>query len=386
MSKQDKLIEQTNLLGGKYQEDCLGYREHARKVLGGLSVPPENSLIALVGARGAGKSFLTREMEKINNEGAPNNSHWLHFDVDDVTEPGDLWPSFMKELNRVLKLNFWESFWPKLRLIVKDTQKFIFGGRSNYLTTALSIFILSGVFLIIYMIGQLLFALAISIFLALVIFAPAYIPLALKVINGVRKKLNPEGGRADVGELLINIEISKKHTFVVVDNITSLGRNESILLEKIRRLLDRLNRNKVGKGVKVIVPTSGSTLAGLGRSSIWQHFDHLEFFQPELPLDKIIKKLFIDGLLEKKGDRARCRRVFSLILEATGQNLHILKLIIVRASRRRNELGLSESASLRPFSCLVASSVEVLRVIELGNDCPDSRKSIKRTADKIVKI
>ena len=347
---------------------------------------PENSLIALVGARGAGKSFLTREMEKINNEGAPNNDHWLHFDVNSIAGPEDFWPSLMKELNRVLKLNFWESFWPKLKLIVRDTQKFIFRGRANRLTAILSAAILSVLFSIIYMIGQLLFALAVSTLLFLVIFAPAYIPIAFKIVSSVKKKLDPEGGRADVGELLINIEISKRRTFVVVDNINSLDRNESILLEKIRRLLDRLDRNKAGKGVKVIVPVSGSTLASLGRSSIWRRFDHLEFFRPELPLNKIIKKLSIDGFLEKKNDRVRCRRAFRLILEATGQNLHILKLIITRASRRRNELGLSESVALRPFTYLVASSVEVLRVMELGNNCPASRQLIKQAADRVAKI
>ena len=386
MSKRDKLIKKTNLFDDKYQEDCLGYHDHARKVLSGLPTAPENSLTALVGARGVGKSFLTREMGKINNEDFPNNSHWLHFDVDDVTRPEDFWLNFIKELNYVLKLNFWESFWPKLRLIVKDTQRFIFRGRSNRLTAALSIFILSGVFLVIYMIGQLLFVLATSIFLALVIFAPAYIPLALKAINGARKKLNPEGGRADIGELLINIEISKRRTLMVVDNINSLDRNELALLEKIRRLLDRLNRNKAGKDVKVIVALSASAPIGLSGSSIWRHFDHLEFFQPELPLDKVVEKLSMSGILEKKNDRARCQKALKLIMEATGQNLHILKLIIAKTSCKHNRLRLIEGAGVQPFSCLISSSVEILRVVELGNCCPNSRKLIRQAARKIANV
>ena len=384
MSLSNKFIKSTSLLDQSCRVDYFGYRGHAEKLLIRLRGTPKDSLLALVGPRGVGKSFLTKRMVELNGEDKLKSDHWLYFDTHKVSEGQKVWADFETKLSVLLKLNLLETARLNLVFMVELIQRFVFRGKKNTLTASLSLAVMLVALSALYLLSYLLVSLLVVLVLLSYIVAGTFsFTLFYWLIKYIAKKLSAKSEGGGIGELLFKVRGSKKNICVVIDGIDHIGTAEVLLLQRVRDLLDR-NRSVTEMRVVLTVPVD--ILAGHGQSVILQHLDYLELFNPKISVDMFIDKVFADKFLKKKQTRAQCCQLLEMVLNATNQNLYVLKLVVRAAGHKYDQLIKSGVEDAPPFSCLLVSSIETMKALRVATDGSESERLIKRTIARFADL
>ena len=132
---------------------------------------------------------------------------------------------------------------------------------------------------------------------------------------------------------------------MVIDGIDEINKQDALLLQKVRRLLKALKKNNVRKQVRVLVPLPQHSLMLCGENNHLKHFDYIEFFQPEISMNKFIRRVFSREFINR-ATLLKCRQLLDSVLENTNKNLHAFE---VDYQNRRTPIQFS--SEIQTLSC-----------------------------------
>ena len=362
-------IRDSKILSNACKEDCFDYASHAAEMHQRFKLMPNNSLIALVGNIGVGKTFLVKMMESNNTKNAPEDAHWLYFDMNQHLETADIWDIFRTKLIRAIRLNTLEMAIFNISFMVEVIRSLIFRTKDNAITR-----IMAGVIWVMGFAAILFTAYYfVAIFFAFITLAVLLGLLPFHKAVAIFKFLNEKLAPTDEDkfrDLLLRIRASKKDVFVVIDSIHKFDHKEVLFLRKIRLLLDR---NKLGKELRIIMPIFPHTLKLCSQTHHLQYIDYIELFQPELTTDRFIGRVFTQQFI-KCITLPRCKKLVASILETTNQNLHALKLIIRTMGYQNKHTADSNISSMALFKRLIALSSKQSRCLDDSIEMPERKK------------
>ena len=363
------LIQAPEILSNDCREDCFNYASHASEMYQRFKLMPSNSLIALVGNIGVGKTFLVKMMESDNTKNVPEDANWLYFDMNQHLETAGIWDIFRTKLIRAIRLNPLEMAIFNVSFMVEVIRSLIFRTKNNAMTRIMAgVIWVWGFATIIFVAGYFvatLFAFAtLAVLLGLLPFHKA-----IAIFKFLNEKLAPSD-EDKFRDLLLRIRASKKDVFVVIDSIHKFDHKEMLFLRKIRQLLDR---NRLGKELRIIMPISPHALTLCNRTHYLQHIDYMELFQPELTADGFVERVFTKQFV-KWITPPKCKKLVASILEDTNQNLHALKLIIRTVGYQNKHTTDWTISSMALFKRLTVLSSKQLDCLEDSTEMIKSKK------------
>ena len=367
MKNRDNFIKNPEILSNTCQEDCFDYANHAAEMYQKFKSMPKNSLMALVGNDGVGKTFLVRMMESVNAKNTSDNAHWFYFDVNEHLEEDNLWNSFRSRLSQAIKLSKLRKFRFDLRFIWEGIHDRLFK-KGNTFTRIVVAAILIFAFVVFVII-----AVYVSIILAIVITTAVLVGIlpifaVRSFLKDLDKKLTPKADH--IRDLLIQIMASDKNIFVVIDNVHAINQREIVLLQKIRRVLDR---NRLGKEVRIMLSISPHTMMLCNQNHCLEHVDCIELFRPALATDEFIKKAFTRQFI-KWATLSKCGQLVASILENANQNLHVLKLIMRTAEYQNKHTVDPNVSGMASFERLTTLSGEYLDCLVDSTEMNETKK------------
>ena len=172
---------------------------------------------------------------------------------------------------------------------------------------------------------------------------------------------------------MLRIKDSKKNIVVAIDGINEIGQQELLLLQKVKRLLNLVDNNIPNKEMRVIVPLSRRILASCIQKNYVKHFDYIELFQPKISTDQFIKRTFTQQFIERV-TLVKCKQLVDTILEASNQNLHVLKLIMRTAEYQNKHIAGFDASDTEVFKHLNALSSECLSCLVDPNGMTEKKE------------